>query len=236
MNNNSEEKRRRTTECIVAFIDILGSSKMIMEDAQKSLEIVHSAYTESIDLFKKLFNKNGKIPSVKIFSDNIVIAVPRKNNSLEAAFTAAAIMSAIIQVQFLKHELLSRGAICSGSYFADDMMVWGTALVKAYKLEKSIAVYPRVIIDPELVGELKLALPDSLLRAKEWVIQDEDRLFMINYFHKALKERELFILGLMPVAEQKIIDIMKDKDIKACQKWLWFSNYIVKRLTTLSEE
>lgn len=75
MNNNCEEKRKLTTECIVAFIDILGSSAMIMEDAQKSLEIVHSAYTESIDLFKKIF-KNGKIPSVKIFSDNIVIAVP----------------------------------------------------------------------------------------------------------------------------------------------------------------
>lgn len=234
MNNNCEEERRLTTECIVAFIDILGSSKMIMEDAQKSLEIVHSAYTESIDLFKKIFNKNGRIPSVKIFSDNIVIAVPRKNNPLELAFTAVAMMSAIIQVQFLKHELLTRGAICSGSYFADGMMVWGTALVNAYRLEKSIAIYPRVIIDPELAGELKLALHDSPLRAKEWVIQDEDQLFMINYFHKALKERELFILSLMSVAEQKIIDNIED--IKAYHKWLWFSNYIVKRLTTLSEE
>ena len=231
MKNNCKEKRKLTTECIVAFIDVLGSSAMIMEDAQKSLKIVHSAYTESIDLFKEIF-KNGRIPSVKIFSDNIVIAVPRKNNSLESAFTAIAIMSAIIQVQFLKHELLTRGAICSGSYFADGMMVWGTALVNAYKLEESIAIYPRVIIDPALVGELGLTLPDSPLRAKEWVIQDEDRLYMINYFHKALKERELFILSLMSVAEQKIIDNMKD--LKACQKWLWFSKYLQKRLTTLS--
>ena len=234
MNNNCEEKRKLTTECIVAFIDILGSSKMIMEDAQKSLEIVHSAYTESIDLFKIIFNKNKGIPSVKIFSDNIVIAVPRKNNSFESAFTAVAIMSAIIQVQFLNHELLTRGAICSGSYFADDMMVWGTALVNAYKLEESIAIYPRVIIDPELVGELRLTQPDSQLRAKEWVVQDEDRLFIINYFHKTLKERELFILSLMTVAEQKLID--NTKNIKACQKWLWFSNYLQKRLTAFSEE
>ena len=143
-------------------------------------------------------------------------------------------MCAIIQVQFLNHELLTRGAICSGSYFADDMMVWGTALVNAYKLEESIAIYPRVIIDPELVGELRLTQPDSQLRAKEWVVQDEDRLFMINYFHKILKERELFILSLMTVSEQKIID--NTKNIKACQKWLWFSNYLQKRLTAFSEE
>lgn len=232
MNNQCEEKRNRTTECIVAFIDILGSSAMIMEDAEKSLEIVHSAYTESTELFKKIF-KNGKIPSVKIFSDNIVIAVPRKNNSLESAFTAVAIMSAIIQVQFLNHELLTRGAICSGSYFADGMMVWGTALVNAYKLEESIAIYPRVIIDPALVGELGLTIPDSPLRAKEWVTQDEDQLFMINYFHKALKERELYILSLMSVAEQKINNM---KDLKACQKWLWFIYHLQKRLTTLSEK
>ena len=222
----------KTTECIVAFIDILGSSEMIMADAQKSLEIVHSAYTESIDLFKRIFGDNGKTPSVKIFSDNIIIAVHRQKESEQAAFTAVAIMSAIIQVQFLKHELLTRGAICSGCYFADNMMVWGTALVKAYKLENTVAIYPRVIIDPELIGELKLTLPDSSLRAKEWVIQDEDRLFMINYFHNALKERELFILGLMSVAEQKIIN--NQQNIKALQKWLWLSNYLIKRLTALS--
>ena len=224
----------KITDCIVAFIDVLGSSDMIMKNAQESLEIVHSAYTESIDLFKKIFGDNGKIPSVRIFSDNIVVAAPRKNNSIQTAFTAVAIMSAIIQVQFLKHELLTRGAICSGSYFADDMMVWGTALVNAYKLENSIAIYPRVIIDPELVGELGLTHPDSALRAKEWVLQDEDRLFMVNCFHKALKERELFIVSLFDLVEEKIAE-NHDK-IKVCQKWLWFSNYLQKRLTELSED
>jgi len=224
----------KTTECIVAFIDILGSSEMIKEDAQKSLEIVHGAYTESIDLFRRIFGENGKLPSVKIFSDNIIVAVPRKNNSIQTAFTAVAMMSAIIQVQFLKHGLLTRGAICSGSYFADNMMVWGTALVNTYKLESTIAIYPRVIIDPELVGELKLTYPDSSLRAKEWVVQDEDQLFIVNCFHKALKERELFIVSLFDLVEKMIAE-NHDK-IKICQKWLWFSNYLQKRLTALSED
>ena len=224
----------KTTDCIVAFIDVLGSSDMIMKNAQESLEIVHSAYSESVDLFKKIFGDNGKLPSIKIFSDNIVVAVPRKNNSIQTAFTAVAIMSAIIQVQFLKYSLLTRGAICSGSYFADDMMVWGTALVNAYKMENSVAIYPRVIIDPELVGELGLTNSDSSLRVKEWVIQDEDRLFMLNCFHKALKERELFIVGLFDIVEEKIAENLDN--VKVCQKWLWFSNYLQKRLTALSEE
>lgn len=224
----------KTTDCIVAFIDVLGSSDMIMKNAQESLEIVHSAYSESVDLFKKLFGNNRKIPSVKIFSDNINVAVPQKKGSEQAAFTAVAIMSAIIQVQFLKHSLLTRGAICSGSYFADDMMVWGTALVNAYKLENSIAIYPRVIIDPELVGKLGLTHPDSSLRVKEWVLQDEDRLFMVNCFHKALKERELFIVSLFDLVDEKITE--NHDNIKVCQKWLWFSNCLQKRLTALSEE
>ena len=45
----------KTTECIVAFIDILGSSDMIMKNPQESLEIVHGAYSESVDLFEQLF-------------------------------------------------------------------------------------------------------------------------------------------------------------------------------------
>ena len=222
-------KEYSTQESIVAFIDILGSSKAIMEDAQKSLITVHNAYTESMALFKNLFGDRLSAPNVKIFSDNIVIAVPRKGESGHGAFLAVAMMSAIIQVQFLKHELLTRGGIASGSYFADEMMVWGTALVKAHTLENTISIYPRIVIDPELVGELKLADPNTpFVRIKSWIEQDEDKLFMVNYLNEYLANAEIFILGLMQIADRKIIEY--HNNLKACQKWLWFINYLNKKL------
>lgn len=229
--NNQQNKVR---DSIVAFIDILGSSMAINDNAQKSLEIVHSAYAEALEIFDDIFDNKLIKPQIKIFSDNTVVAVPQTESTGQVAFLAVAMMSAIIQVQFLKHSFLTRGAICSGSFFCDDMMVWGTALVKAYKYESTVALYPRVIIEPELIGKLGLASKNCKSRSKEWIIQDEDRMFMVDYFHKALRERELFILQLTQVAEDNIVT--HNKDVKACQKWLWFNNYIIKRLTTLSDD
>ena len=85
-------KEYSTQESIVAFIDILGSSKAIMEDAQKSLITVHNAYTESMALFKNLFGDRLSAPNVKIFSDNIVIAVPRKGESGHGAWKYSSVV------------------------------------------------------------------------------------------------------------------------------------------------
>ena len=71
-----------------------------------------------------------------------------------------------------------------GSFFADEVMVWGTALIKAYKLESTVAVYPRVVIDSSLIGELKLAFAKTDTHCKTWIRQDKDRLFYIEFINK----------------------------------------------------
>lgn len=220
-----------TKEYIVAFIDILGSSNAIMKDAQKSLNSVHAVYDESVSIYRKLFDGKKFIPSVKIFSDNIVIAVPYVKDKGLNSFLAVAMMSAIIQVQFLNHRWLTRGGIASGSYFADNIMVWGTALVKAYSLENSLAIYPRIIIDPDLVGEIGLTNPKLKSKTEVWIRQGEDRLFFVEYLNMYLKDLWINILGLMSETEEQIINYRDN--LKVCQKWLWFSSYLRKRLSEI---
>lgn len=222
----------KTTKSIVAFIDVLGSSEAIMKDADKSLQMMHDAYSESIALYQSLFDEGKRIkPCAKIFSDNIVVSVSREGESGHGAFCAIAMISAIIQVQFLKHGFLTRGGIASGSFFVDDMMVWGTALVKSHNLENDLAIYPRIIIDPELIGDLKLADPNCIfVRCKEWIEQDTDSFFMIDYLNKYLLNKEIFIIKLMDLAEDNIVKYNAERKIKPCQKWLWFANYIKEKL------
>ena len=174
-------QKYKTEKSIVAFIDVLGSSEAIMSDAEKSLQMMHGAYSKAIKLFDNIFDSSIRVkPRVKIFSDNIVISVSRKGESGHGAFLAVAMMSAIIQVEFLKYGMLTRGGIASGSFFSDELMVWGTALVKAHDLENNLSVYPRIIIDPNLIGELKLTDPNSIFfRSQEWIEQDGDGFFII---------------------------------------------------------
>ena len=54
---------------------------------------------------------------------------------------------------------------------------------------------------------------------------------MIDYLNKYLRNKEILILSLMSLADSKIVKYCNTNNIKVCQKWLWFSNYIKEKLT-----
>lgn len=45
-----------------------------------------------------------------------------------------------------------RGAITKGKLFHRDKVLFGSSYIRAYELEKNEAIYPRVIIDPDILG------------------------------------------------------------------------------------
>ncbi len=50
---------------------------------------------------------------------------------------------------------LVRGAITTGDLYADDTsnIIFGPALIRAHQLESTVAVFPRVVLDPQIVTE-----------------------------------------------------------------------------------
>ena len=59
---------------------------------------------------------------------------------------------------------------------------------------------------------------------------------MISYLNKYLLNKEIFIIKLMGLAEDNIVKYNSEGKLKACQKWLWFLNYIKEKLTTEDEQ
>ena len=104
-------------------------------------------------------------------------------------------------------------------------MLWGTALIRAYEIESTIAIYPRIILDPNLVGAVKLFESKGL---QEWVSQDVDSLLFVNYIQdRIMKEKESFLpllLYRIEEAEEMLIDA--DGNLKVQQKILWHLNYL----------
>ena len=68
------EQKYKTTLAAVAFIDVLGSSKAIKNNANESLNAIHIAYDEPIVQFKKYHSEHMNEPKVDIFSDNIILS------------------------------------------------------------------------------------------------------------------------------------------------------------------
>ncbi len=231
-----ESVQHSTKEYIVAFIDILGAKNKIKEDVDKSLNIVHRAYNDAIGILDTMYNGETESlrPEIRIFSDNIVIAVETSIKGRPAALVAVLIYAGLIQHQFLHHKYLVRGGISMGDFFIDDIMLWGTALTRAYEIESSIAIYPRIVLDPSMVGKIR-ALENPVL--KHWIKQDVDHLSFVHYMQeRTLKEKDKFLLLLLmrlEEAEQLLIEAAGN--LKVQQKILWHMSYLHNVLLTYDQ-
>ena len=178
-----EQKKIKTEDYVVSFIDILGASKRIRDDVDCSLNQVHDVYRESLEEHRLYLSEepfNEVKPVVRIFSDNIVLAAPT-THGVDAAFMSVLVFTAIVQHNFLGSGFLTRGGITVGSFFYDDVMIWGQALVDSYQLESNIAIYPRIVISPKLIEQLIfLEFPAT----RQFVSKDIDDLYYVNYMNK----------------------------------------------------
>ena len=227
--------KHKLEEYVVAFIDILGASKKIKDNSEESLNIVHTVYEKALVSREKLYDndliKNLK-PKVRIFSDNIVIAVPTKGNGDFSAFISIAILSGLIQREFLHYKYLVRGGIAIGDFFVDETLVWGNALLDAHYIEESVSIYPRIVVHPETVAKLHLATNE---KRQKWIRQDADGLFFVDYMQKTAFNDDYTELLLYRINEcEKLLE--EATDIKSKQKVLWHNTYLNSKLDIYSSD
>ena len=226
-------------EHIVSFIDILGSSQNMKKDPEGTLNIVHNAYEKAIETYKQLYGDLQNEIKVRIFSDNIVVFCKCDKLKVKTAFQVVVLLSAIIQVNFLNSNILVRGGIAKGDFFADDLMMWGNALVEAYKIENSISIYPRIVISPNLIGEIGLfSTKDDKIKdfSKKYILQDNDNMCYINYIYitNALKDPTISRLMFLERATEMIKNSIDN--VKIEQKLCWHNNYLLRSIYEKNEE
>ena len=215
-NNNMIQKQNLSTEeCVVAFVDLLGASTKIRSIENSLLNDVHYVYDYVVDYMKPFNKQVGLETDFFIFSDNIVISSSVSKVGLEQAFRSVVLTVSVIQDFFLDKNLLTRGGISIGGFYGDEIMLWGKALVDAYELESSVAVYPRVLIHPDLVK--KVCLEKSLL--SDLCLADADGLWYVNYF-MGIKEKAVSYIS---VFERKRSE---ENSMRVRQKYDWFLGHL----------
>ena len=223
-------KEYKPSEHIVAFIDILGASEKIKQNSNESLNIVHFVYEDSLRKAEMIYSSEevaGIKPIVKIWSDNIVVAVPIIEGNYFSALFSIIVLSTVIQSEFLAHNYLVRGGISVGDFFSDDIMTWGNALLDSYKLESNVAIYPRIVIHPTVFKKANLAEME-IKRTK----RDFDGMLFVDYLQgNDFKTNEGFIdlisCFLKSCNEQLELQSTNEK-IK--QKLYWHQRYLSEKL------
>jgi hypothetical protein len=83
---------------------------------------------------------------ITTFSDNAVISEPVEGPNFHLLLFGLGYMQVIASWS----GLLIRGAVTIGDIVHDDSIVFGPALNRAYELESQQAIYPRIILDPDI--------------------------------------------------------------------------------------
>jgi hypothetical protein len=120
---------------------------------------------------------------------------------------------------------LVRGGITIGELYLDEILVWGTGLVRAYELENTIAIFPRVVIDRNVL--------DMMGENPRFFYSDIDGRSFLN-FPNFMKCRDHKCNDITVNAIQKsfasLLSEIKKPDgsyeERAYQKLQWYRNYI----------
>lgn len=132
-----------------AFVDILGFSQLVsrldMEQIRRLLQIIHNPPTVGLV-------RNPELGDVRAQSISDAVCI-------SAACHAYGLMHLFFVLEELAIELLGeghflRGAIVRGKLFHDENMVFGEALIDAYRLEQDIARYPRIMITSAVIRDI----------------------------------------------------------------------------------
>jgi|JI6StandDraft_1071083.scaffolds.fasta_scaffold04608_7 hypothetical protein len=200
---------------IVCFLDILGFSDLIkkydedvtstlLQDIQESFKLATKILQEAVKQQDKDLLKHLKYYS---FSDNICISLPFFETMYDFLnnFNLLCIYIRGFQLIMMTKGIFMRGGISTGSYFSDGNIIFSMGLVKAYKLECSKAIYPRVVIDEIIIERL---LKNNMTELNRFglgkvVVFDSENIAFVNHFGIM----ETSILQITSALESNVIDL-----------------------------
>lgn len=143
-----------------AYIDILGFSELI-----DKLDRGEAPYEYLKDLLTKVHNPPETLAGsshdadfhAQSISDAVALSAADNIRGLGAIFHSINQLA----IALLQQGFFIRGAIVKDKLHHHDQMIFGRALVRAYRLESAIARYPRVMVTREVVADIRERADES---------------------------------------------------------------------------
>ena len=249
MSNSSHEYKLTLT----TFFDILGF-RAIVENMDPSLihDILESMRKESMP-------DSGLQEMLEInaiaFSDSIVRSAHLLSES-NLRHPSGLLFFELLNLAFVQSQLVYdkgvflRGAITTERLFLQDGIVFGPALVRAYQLESSAAIYPRILVDdaameafeqlPEILGVRHHDYPTGLNHVKSLTCVDFDGQRFVDYLASADNEfsQDYEILDVFDKHFERVSAAAKEAQDtpSVLSKYHWVASYHNSVVARYSDE
>ena len=210
-----------TSNHIIVYLDILGAKDIICND--NNFDFLNHLNMFMEDAIEEsgggVFPREEKI-YIKIFSDNILLAIELKENDEQRENKIAILFNTVANIynEILRYGYLMRGAIVEGEFFHNDIIVYGKGLVEAVHMEEKEADVPRILV------RVKVSESNSYY----YLMQDADGEFFLNIFHLCNAFDDVaFKINLLELLKKH----KNNEKIKAKIIWMikyfnsWFTKY-----------
>ncbi|MFI4913186.1 MAG: hypothetical protein ACIAQZ_16120 [Sedimentisphaeraceae bacterium JB056] len=243
----------------IAYFDILGYKEAIKDNQNILLRDISKAMDRIEDIVRKvnlymsriyeMSNPNDELElevipiGKRVFSDNVLLYAKVTGNDLMKLYHLLGFITTcgIVQQEcLLRYGLLIRGSITMGDFYQNETFLFGQSLIRAYELESSIAVYPRIVIDKPCIDlfsscndESSVLLAFNRLKNKA-IFNDKDGIAYVNYlgtgqnnkieFEDRLERHKEKIVGKIEAVGRTMKELRTSND-KIFYKLSWIANY-----------
>jgi hypothetical protein len=242
---------------LVAFVDLLGFAALI----ESSDEV---ARQKIAGLLKKLASLRGDFafrsdkktegtttyiePAVSSFSDCIVVSfdlakLDDHDTGLYIAWQLLGRWFGEIGLDALQMGCLLRGGVTIGPLFHENGVVFGSGLVRAYRMESESARYPRIIVSQSVIGRTQ-----GFAAYHETLFQADDGEWCLDYLMAAYRTLSDAVIPMALVERRKAKRDWAEKTLgllvaegvkhrpgtRAFQNWRWMQNRLLASLGNLS--
>lgn len=150
----------RLLDSIVAFLDVLGTASAMDETDPVDLETRFASFRNAWAEAEKNAELRPGDPDawlgVATFSDSLVVAnVVGPCDDTEHPLGTVVDAAAQFQLSLALHGLFARGGISRGPVWISRTLAYGPGLVRAYRTESKYAVYPRMILGPNVASDVR---------------------------------------------------------------------------------
>lgn len=194
-----------------AYLDVLGYKNFLKIDLENSEMKFKDKLLNAFHVFDGV---NNAVYRYKAVSDSIFLTC----NDREKFIDFLELIKKIY-VAFIKQGLFLRGGLSYGKHFENDRITYSHVLTKAHELADSIAEYPRVVIDENIIRMLESKKTD-----------------VVNS-NLVLKSGNIYFLNIIDTSNWADIfesaksiynaDIKKiNENERVRMKHIWFQNYL----------
>lgn len=197
----------------VALLDVLAYREYLARDRASGGLTFRTAMQKALSVLTTVNQVDFGYTAI---SDTIIVTCAQQDRAI--AFFR---LLKRIQIAFLKQGLFLRGAAAYAQHFQSGNLTYSPALARAYELEQSSAIYPRILIDRNILDMFKTSREATDLLAPKLITEWNGVLFL-----NVLDERNWkSIYASAKAMYEKDAEKLQGNE-SAFSKHVWFENLL----------